>query len=196
MKTFGYIESPYDSRDIIFSNIMPVSSKYNLKNVSNVKDQGSKPICAAISLATMINWQIFVKRDATVKQVKESNIFDLRQDKNQQGMIPREALSALKQKGVSGYKIKSYARVNNVDSAKAAILANGPLMACFMAYESDLFWKPVGEKQGGHAVVFTGWDERGFILQNSWGTSWQQGGTTIFPFEDWNTVIESWTIMI
>lgn len=196
MKAFGYIESPYDDRDIIFSNILPVSNKYILKNISAVKDQGLKPICAAISLATMINWQISVKRDTTVKPLKEDNIFDLRQDKNQQGMIPREVLSCLKQKGVSGYKIKSYARVNGVDSAKAAILANGPLMACFMAYESDLFWKPVGEKQGGHAVVFTGWNEQGFILQNSWGTTWQQNGKTIFPFEDWNTVIESWTIMI
>ena len=73
MKAFGYIESPYDDRDIIFSNILPVSNKYILKNISAVKDQGLKPICAAISLATMINWQIFVKRDTTVKPLKEYN---------------------------------------------------------------------------------------------------------------------------
>lgn len=47
---------------------------------------------------------------------------------------------------------------------------------------------PPPEQQGrlgGHAFAFVGYDERGFIVQNSWGEVWGAGGFARLPYEDW-----------
>ena len=38
--------------------------------------------------------------------------------------------------------------------------------------------RPIGNEKeyGGHAVLLVGYDERGFIAKNSWGTDWGDGG--------------------
>lgn len=194
MKAYGFIQSPSDPRDIIFSSASSVPSSYRLSNVPPVQDQGSDPVCAAISLSHMINWQERARIGKDV--VNKDAIYDIRSDKSMQGMIPRDALKALKKEGVLGYKIKAYSRIREVNSAKAAIQINGPVMVCFNAYSGDVFWKPEGGLMGGHAVILTGWDQSGFVLQNSWGASWGNGGKMILPYEDWKYVIESWTIMV
>jgi hypothetical protein len=38
---------------------------------------------------------------------------------------------------------------------------------------------------GGHAFALVGYDERGFIVQNSWGASWGAGGFACLPYGDW-----------
>jgi hypothetical protein len=42
-----------------------------------------------------------------------------------------------------------------------------------------------GRADGGHAVAIVGYSEEGFIIQNSWGTSWGSGGFALLPYEDW-----------
>lgn len=194
MRTYGFIQSPPDERDIIFDASAVVPEEYRLRNVPAVMDQGERPICAAISLSYMINWQ---ERAKTGKDaVKPNSVYELRGNKDMQGMIPRVALNNLKKQGADGYKIKGYSRVLNPDSAKAAIQVNGPIMACFSTYDKERFWEPGGQEMGGHAVILTGWQKDGFILQNSWGTQWGNNGIMILPNEDWQYVIESWTIML
>lgn len=194
MRNLGFISSPLDPRDDVYKSSSVVPTTYELKNVESVINQGEMPICAAISLQCMIGWQraAFLMKDGPSYR----SIYDLRKDKSQDGMIPREALKSLKKEGVGGYKIKAYSRVEDVDSTKAAILINGPMMVCFMAYDSEQFWKPEGQKLGGHAVILIGWNKEGFILQNSWGIDWCDKGRTILPYKDWDAVIEAWTIMI
>jgi hypothetical protein len=41
------------------------------------------------------------------------------------------------------------------------------------------------ESLGGHAFALVGYDDRGFIVQNSWGTRWGRGGFAILPYADW-----------
>lgn len=41
------------------------------------------------------------------------------------------------------------------------------------------------ESLGGHAFALVGYDDRGFIVQNSWGPAWGRGGFAILPYEDW-----------
>lgn len=41
------------------------------------------------------------------------------------------------------------------------------------------------EKSGGHAFALIGYDDRGFIVQNSWGTGWGYQGFAILRYEDW-----------
>ena len=195
-KKLGFIQSPYDSRDVIFSASLDstIPEEYKLKNVQSVIDQGDDPVCAAVSLSEIINWHKFVRSDKD--KVSYWDIFDLRADKNMQGMIPRQALSQLKKVGVDGYKIKSYAKIESIEAAKSAIMLNGPILLGLNAYNQSEFWKNNGQYIGGHAVIFTGWDKNGFILQNSWGVEWENGGTAIFAFEYWKDVVEAWTIMI
>ena len=38
---------------------------------------------------------------------------------------------------------------------------------------------------GGHAFAIVGYDRRGFVVQNSWGTRWGRSGFAILSYEDW-----------
>ncbi|MCE4557216.1 C1 family peptidase [Roseateles cellulosilyticus] len=42
-------------------------------------------------------------------------------------------------------------------------------------------------KTGGHAFALVGFNERGFVVQNSWGTTWGASGFAILPYDDWVT---------
>ena len=48
------------------------------------------------------------------------------------------------------------------------------------------------EKSGYHCVIIYGWDERGWLVQNSWGRSWGQNGRFVVPFDfKWT---EAWAV--
>ena len=38
---------------------------------------------------------------------------------------------------------------------------------------------------GGHAFCLVGYNEVGFLVQNSWGTEWGKGGFATLPYDDW-----------
>ena len=51
-------------------------------------------------------------------------------------------------------------------------------------------WRlPVIERRGkadaGHAVAFVGYTSEGFVVQNSWGDDWGEGGFALLPYEDY-----------
>ena len=37
----------------------------------------------------------------------------------------------------------------------------------------------------GHAFALVGYNERGFVVQNSWGSGWGLGGFAVLPYDDW-----------
>ncbi len=39
--------------------------------------------------------------------------------------------------------------------------------------------------KSGHAVAIVGYNENGFIVQNSWGQDWGEKGFAHLPYEDW-----------
>jgi hypothetical protein len=41
-----------------------------------------------------------------------------------------------------------------------------------------------GRAEAGHAIALVGYTRDGFIVQNSWGTSWGSGGFALLPYED------------
>jgi C1A family cysteine protease len=59
------------------------------------------------------------------------------------------------------------------------------------------FWKPkFNEKMiGGHALVVVGYTDTGFILRNSWGRTWADKGHSIYPYVDWGSHWEIWTMI-
>ena len=38
---------------------------------------------------------------------------------------------------------------------------------------------------GGHSFAIVGYNERGFVVQNSWGAGWGAAGFGILPYDDW-----------
>jgi hypothetical protein len=41
------------------------------------------------------------------------------------------------------------------------------------------------EAAGGHAFALVGYNERGFVVQNSWGVDWGAGGFAVLGYADW-----------
>ncbi|WP_144289786.1 C1 family peptidase [Ideonella sp. A 288] len=41
------------------------------------------------------------------------------------------------------------------------------------------------QSTGGHAFALVGYNERGFIVQNSWGDRWGACGFAVLPYDDW-----------
>jgi hypothetical protein len=47
--------------------------------------------------------------------------------------------------------------------------------------------------KGGHAYCLVGYNEVGFLVQNSWGSQWGKGGYATLPYEDWlDSVYDAW----
>ena len=44
---------------------------------------------------------------------------------------------------------------------------------------------PKDRERGGHAFALVGYNEHGFVVQNSWGPTWGAGGFGILPYDDW-----------
>jgi hypothetical protein len=48
---------------------------------------------------------------------------------------------------------------------------------------------------GGHAFALVGYDDVGFLVQNSWGTEWGKGGFATLPYEDWlDSAYDAWVV--
>ncbi len=46
---------------------------------------------------------------------------------------------------------------------------------------------------GGHAFALVGYNEVGFLVQNSWGRDWGKGGFATLPYEDWlDSAYDAW----
>lgn len=53
------------------------------------------------------------------------------------------------------------------------------------------------QKTGGHAFALVGFNEHGFVVQNSWGTGWGASGFAILPYEDWVTnATDAWAVAL
>lgn len=88
----------------------------------------------------------------------------------------------------------AYYRVNHQDLAAmhSALAEVGILYASASVHEG---WGQIDAhdgviprndaRRGGHAFALVGYDERGFWLQNSWGSRWGRGGFALITYEDW-----------
>ncbi len=49
----------------------------------------------------------------------------------------------------------------------------------------------------GHAFALVGYDDRGFMVQNSWGEDWGDRGTAIWTYEDWfDNIRDAWVFRL
>lgn len=57
--------------------------------------------------------------------------------------------------------------------------------------------KPSNTTEGGHAFAIVGYDQRGFIVQNSWSKSWGSSGFALWMYEDWlENITDGWVFRL
>lgn len=87
------------------------------------------------------------------------------------------------------FKMQSYFICNSIEEIKYALVHYGPVIICMEWYpdyyvKANILTKRGNRKSNGyHALVLYGYDETGFLCQNSWGEIWGNGGRFIIPYE-------------
>lgn len=91
-------------------------------------------------------------------------------------------------KKASDFRTQSYYSCKTIDEIKYALMNYGPLLASLKWY-SDYKTTKDGVLIGGasndygyHAIVVYGFNEIGFLCQNSWGRFWGNDGRFIVPY--------------
>ena len=99
----------------------------------------------------------------------------------------------------SNNKIGSYARLYNTNEIKQAIYTSKtPVIIVIdiddqgLKLDKDNVAYIPDNSIGLHAVVCYGWNEKGLLIQNSWGSKWGNKGTFILPYA--YPIEEAWAI--
>ena len=184
------------------------------KQMPPVINQGSRGTCVSCCASYIKGYQ--EKKDCKYNGTFSVNyVYYYRKNNPTYGMYLDDAMNILQTKGcctdetfpytnyepkkvpknadkeASNYKVKYFVEIASIQGVKKFLHSNGPCMISFPVYNgTSSFWKKrKGEKiQGGHAVTIVGYDDNNkrFILQNSWGTSWGNKGFTYFPYDEFN----------
>lgn len=134
----------------------------------------------------------------TLQKVGDCPLADLKGNNEcKEAMANVEAnLEALKTAAYP-HRISTYAKVDSVEEIKQALLDFGYVVVS-MKWHKDyklkngVYTYTSDETRGNHCVVIYGWDERGWLVHNSWGRSWGQGGRFVVPFDfKWR---EAWAV--
>lgn len=186
-----------------------------------IRDQGSFGTCAAQTAICIKEYQEFAE-DGLLETFSPMFVYAHRTPKDISGMYPRDVMEILQKRGsisekeypykgknrnpqnitekiydrARNFTISNYARISTIDALKRALITDGPCLIGMPAFNSeDIFWKAGIDSNtaGGHAVAVVGYNKKGFILRNSWGTSWGDKGYGLFPYEDWGIQWEVWT---
>lgn len=93
------------------------------------------------------------------------------------------------------FQIASYANCRTEKEKKSAIYSGKPLLASIKWYdkytkEDGVIHFDTSSDCGYHAVMVYGWNETGWLCQNSWGKSWGNKGRFVLPYEF--GLVEAW----
>ena len=96
------------------------------------------------------------------------------------------------------YRIASYAKCKSANDLKHALMNYGPVLGSIKWYNKYTSKDKVitfnkNVDHGYHAIMICGWNEKGWICQNSWGRTWNGDGIFIYPFEEQFT--ELWSFV-
>ncbi len=87
------------------------------------------------------------------------------------------------------HRIGSYYRVRTQEEIKTALMNHGPVVISMTCKDNayiadDTYCYPQdAESSGRHCVLVVGWNENGWIIQNSWGTLYAGDGYFTLPFD-------------
>lgn len=85
------------------------------------------------------------------------------------------------------HRISAYYKLNNADEIKTAIMRDGVVVACMDTYEGaklvdNVYTYDASKPKGRHCVLIIGWTRDGWLVQNSWGYFYGDGGRFYLPF--------------
>lgn len=201
---YGCIPSKLDGTEQV-ANVdlkTKIPDEFSLKNVMPpVKDQGSTQTCVCQSLTSMLDFlhNSKVGTDKKCNGFSVETLYNSRSNKPQDGMSIKEAMSYLRHIGLNNERISSYALVHSTEVLKRCLIMFGPVAAGFPVYEGsgNYFWRKSYGFAGGHCVLIVGYTKKGFIIRNSWGTSWADGGYIEIPYDEYNdSVYEAWSTIL
>lgn len=96
------------------------------------------------------------------------------------------------------HRISAYFRINSADELKTALMKYGVVVVAMSMYKGDTLKKDIytyptnAKKRGSHCVFIYGWDDRGWLVQNSWGKLYGWDGRFVIPFDF--KFIEMWGV--
>lgn len=205
---FGLVRSKFDGSEHVYApkpkNNFPRSYSY-ADVLPKVVNQGSDPICLPCSVGAYVNWRINRQDGSKVdNKVDYWEIYNARALKMIDGMSIKEGMNYLMRHGVKTakgkFRIKDCAVIRTPDALRMALLMNGPCVVALPVYQTnESFWLPMGGKSdkdmlGFHAVAVVGYDGEGFIIRNSWGTSYGRKGYSKLMYKDFGRFYEIWTM--
>ena len=95
------------------------------------------------------------------------------------------------------YQVNSYAKCTTDSAIKHALMNYGPVLGSMRWYEKNTVKGEIIEMDktsswGGHAIMIYGWNEQGWLCQNSWGKGWNSDGRFIVPYGE---IKEAWSFV-
>lgn len=88
------------------------------------------------------------------------------------------------------FKFKAYYKLTTEKDIKTHLLSGNPVIMAMPWYDDIkivdgvMVTKQVKTKKtGGHCMVIVGWDETGWLVQNSWGSLWGKRGRFTLPYD-------------
>lgn len=173
----------------------PLPPSYRVAGMGPVLDQGSSPKCVAYSGSALKAQQDRVDQGVSFN-FDESKFFS-QIGGTAAGAFIGSALERLVDHGypvvgagdAGSHRIAAYYRAGSgAGDLKAAIHAFGPIWVIGQWFSEwhhpgagGVLPSPV-HATNGHAVVLYGWDARGFIGRNSWGSDYGAGGDFVLRY--------------
>lgn len=198
----GCIQSKLDGTEYIaeVDDKIELPDEFILNGVMPpVRQQGNTYTCVCQSLTGVMDF-LYNQIHNTPNKCNNfsiSELYNSRSNKPQEGMMIKEALHYLRHHGLKGQKILSYALVNSSEVLKRCLVMFGPCVCGFPVYtdKDPYFWREGNRFDGGHCVTITGYNNKGFIIRNSWGREWAENGYITIPYNEYEkSVFECWTI--
>ena len=95
-------------------------------------------------------------------------------------------------------KVKSYAKCDTDESIKYALLNYGAVLGSVKWYnkyslKDGVIHFDTSSDNGYHAVMIYGFNEQGWLCQNSWGSKWGEKGRFILPYS--HGFCEAWSFV-
>jgi hypothetical protein len=87
------------------------------------------------------------------------------------------------------YRVESYARCMTKNAVKYSLMNYSPVLMSVKWYndykinDDDTICFDTSSKSGYHAIMVYGFNEKGWLCQNSWGSRWAGSGRFILPYK-------------